>query len=415
MQKRIWIIFLFSSCLQFSIWATVHPVTPETGINGIEVLIEQAMAGDTLLFGTGVYRIGNLIIRKSIKLIGVDHPVMDGEFKWEIFTIAAENVLIEGFKFINSGKSSLEDKAGVKCLDAHHVTIRNNIFDNTFFGIHLSNTDHSQIEGNILKSVSKHEYEAGNGIHLWKCTNARINNNEIQGHRDGIYFEFVTQSIIRGNKCIGNKRYGLHFMFSHDDEYHDNVFRNNGAGVAVMYTKNVKMHNNLFEENWGSSSYGVLLKDITDSEMFNNTFKQNTVGIYMEGTSRILFKHNRFEYNGWAVKLQASCDANSFEGNNFIGNTFDISTNGSLVLNTIDGNYWDKYQGYDLTKDGFGDIPYRPVSLFSYLVERVPIVIMLWRSFLVFLVDKAEKIIPAITPENLKDNKPSIKPYDLNQ
>lgn len=157
------------------------------------------------------------------------------------------------------------------------------------------------------------------------------------------------------------------------------------------------------------------MKDITDSEMYNNTFKQNTVGIYMEGTSRILFKHNRFEYNGWAVKLQASCDANSFEGNNFIGNTFDISTNGSLVLNTIDGNYWDKYQGYDLAKDGYGDIPYRPVSLFSYLVERVPIVIMLWRSFLVFLVDKAEKIIPAITPENLKDNKPSIKPYDLNQ
>ena len=54
------------------------------------------------------------------------------------------------------------------------------------------------------------------------CGNANhalIENNHIQGHRDGIYFEFVTESIIRKNLSEKNIRYGLHFMFSHNDHY----------------------------------------------------------------------------------------------------------------------------------------------------------------------------------------------------
>ena len=90
-----------------------------------------------------------------------------------------------------------------------------------------------------------------------------------------------------------------------------------------------------------------------------------------------------------------------------------MATNGTLVLNTIDKNYWDKYDGYDLKKDGTGDVPYRPVNMYAMIVERMPASVMLWRSFFVLLLDRAEKTLPAITPENLKDNSPSMKPYDL--
>jgi nitrous oxidase accessory protein len=83
------------------------------------------------------------------------------------------------------------------------------------------------------------------------------------------------------------------------------------------------------------------------------------------------------------------------------------------VLNTVNGNYWDRYEGYDLNKDNIGDIPYRPVSMYSMVVERIPTAVLLWRSFLVFLMDRAEKAIPVLTPENLKDESPSIKPYDI--
>jgi nitrous oxidase accessory protein len=49
------------------------------------------------------------------------------------------------------------------------------------------------------------------------------------------------------------------------------------------------------------------------------------------------------------------------------------------------------------------------------VVEQIPPAVLLWRSFLVLLMDKAEKAIPAITPENLKDNSPAMKPYDLHK
>ena len=116
--------------------------------------------------------------------------------------------------------------------------------------------------------------------------------------------------------------------------------------------------------------------------------------------------------NGYAIRLQASCDENIFSENNFSANTFDFTTNGTMVLNTIDNNYWDRYQGYDLDKNGTGDVPYRPVNMYSMIVERIPAAVLLWRSFLVLLMDRAEKVIPVVTPENLKDNAPSMKPYD---
>jgi nitrous oxidase accessory protein len=99
--------------------------------------------------------------------------------------------------------------------------------------------------------------------------------------------------------------------------------------------------------------------------------------------------------------------------NNFINNTFDVSTNGSLVLNTFNHNYWDKYEGYDLDKDGLGDIPFHPLSLYSVIIENNPIAMLLFRSFMVTLLERTEKLIPSITPEEFKDNAPVIKPYLL--
>ena len=109
------------------------------------------------------------------------------------------------------------------------------------------------------------------------------------------------------------------------------------------------------------------------------------------------------------MKIQASCDGNSVENNNFISNSFDVTTNGSLVQNKFENNYWDKYEGYDLNRDGIGDIPHHPVNMYSMIIEKMPIAMIFLRSFMVNLLDKTEKAIPSITPENLKDNHPMMK------
>lgn len=387
-------------------------VVEKTGGITIRQAIAAALDGDTVRIMPGVYKEGNLIIRKSITILGVGLPVLDAENKYEIFTISARGVTISGLKLINTGVASINDISAINAIESDELQVLNNQFENTFFGIHLANCRKSLIEGNRLHSNAKAEHQIGNGIHAWKCDSITIRNNEVNGHRDGIYFEFVTNSLVEANYSHHNMRYGLHFMFSHHDQYHRNIFRDNGAGVAVMYTKSVTMTGNRFEDNWGSSSYGLLLKDIGDSFIGKNYFTKNTVGVYMEGSSRCRFDKNSFERNGWAVKIQANCDANIFSGNNFLGNTFDLSTNGSLVLNTVDSNYWDNYQGYDLDKNGVGDVPYHPVSLYSMVVEKMPSSVMLWRSFLVYLLDKTEEVVPSITPDNLKDLHPMMRKYD---
>ena len=375
--------------------------------------IKSARDGDTVLLNKGVYKEGNIIIDKAIFLIGIDQPVLDGENKNEILTLTGKNISVSGIHFVNAGYSSMNDYAAIKIIDATNILIENNSINNTYFAIHIANSTYSAIRNNVIRGNDKSEHLSGNGIHLWKCSNMLIEGNSIRGHRDGIYFEFVTESTIRKNLSEKNIRYGLHFMFSHSDHYIENTFRNNGAGVSVMFSKKVNMERNHFEENWGASAYGILLKEISDSYISNNTFLKNTVGIYMEGTSRTQIEKNAFNNNGWAIKVQASCDDNNFSHNNFNGNSFDVATNGTMMLNKFFNNYWDKYEGYDINRDGIGDVPYHPVSMYAMVVEQNPTTLILMRSFIVSLLDKAEKAIPSLTPEDLVDNKPLIKPNKL--
>jgi nitrous oxidase accessory protein len=403
-------VFLFSVCTFARTWV----VAKNSSVKSIKSAIELAAKGDTIRIMKGIYKEGNLVIQKSIVVIGIDYPVLDGENKHEIFTIAANAVSIIGLRMINTGVGSINDISAISAIEAKRLRVLNNQFENTFFGIHLANCIGSVVEDNVLHSNAEVEHQIGNGIHAWKCDSIIVRNNKVSGHRDGIYFEFVTNSLVEKNFSHHNMRYGLHFMFSHNDEYRSNIFQNNGAGVAVMYTKKVKMISNRFEDNWGASSYGLLLKDIGDADIQLNHFAKNTVAVYMEGSSRCHFTQNVFSGNGWAIKMQANCDENVYSKNSFLSNTFDMATNGSLVLNTVDANYWDKYEGYDLDKDRVGDVPYHPVSLYSMVVEKMPSAVMLWRSFLVYMLDRTEKVLPSVTPENLKDIHPAMRNYDYN-
>lgn len=409
---RIIFIFLFFINVTFSFAAIIHAGISYP-VKTIKKAVELAHPNDTIFIEKGIYKEGNITISKSISLIGEKETILDGENKFEILTLSGNNFIVKGITFKNSGNSSMNDFASIKIIDASNFIIENNTVNNAHFAIHISNCHNFIVRKNVITGTPGEEQSTGNGIHLWKCNHAIIENNHVVGHRDGIYFEFVTESLIQNNFSENNIRYGLHFMFSNNDQYTSNTFHENGAGVAVMFSHHIRMEKNKFELNRGASAYGILLKEISDGWVLGNTFSDNTVGIFMEGTNRIEVKSNKFISNGYAMKVQASCNQNTIENNNFISNTFDVATNGSLVLNTFTNNYWDKYEGYDLNHDGTGDVPYHPVSLYAMIIEINPIAAMFLRSFMVTLLDKTEKIVPSITPENFRDDSPMMKPYKL--
>ncbi len=372
--------------------------------------VEMVQPGGEIRLHEGHYREGQIVINKPLTIIGVNSPVLDGERQVEVLTITSDSVTIEGLTIINSGQSYIKEMAGIRVSHCKYFTLKNNRIENTMFAIYLAYATNGIISGNQLKSVALDEASSGNGVHAWYCKNILIENNKVQGHRDGIYFEFVDSSLIEKNESFGNLRYGLHFMFSNHDRYTDNIFRNNGSGVAVMFSKFIDMHANRFEHNWGAASYGLLLKEIYDAEIFNNIFFENSTGITLEGSTRINYYNNNFESNGWAVVMSGGCLENKFYDNNFLYNTMDLVVNSQVNDNTFDGNYWSEYSGYDLDRDGGGDVPFRPVKLFGFILSRSPEAVVLLRSLFIDLLNLSERVSPVFTPAQVIDHQPKMMP-----
>lgn len=378
--------------------------------SGIQAAIDKAKDGDTVIINQGVYKQNSIIIKRNLTVIGQGEAIIDGSIAdGSIIYVESTKVHIKGLTFKNVKRTAIKDNAAIRLNNSVGSVIENNKILNGFFGIYLARCNDFKIFSNEIYGNSKTESSSGNGIHLFRCTTAVIKDNYIENHRDGIYLEFVSKANIMQNHSLLNLRYGLHFMFSDGCDYERNKFERNGAGVAVMYSKNVNMRNNQFHHNWGSSAYGILLKDIRDGEIIFNKFYNNTVGVYMEGSNRLYFKRNDFKKNGWALKIMGNCMDNHFIQNNFISNTFEVATNSKQSYSYFDNNYWSGYTGYDINRDGIGDVPYSPVTLFSILSSNNPEALILLHSFFIQILEVAEKVFPSLTPETLKDKKPLMK------
>lgn len=99
-------------------FAHIIYVGPRKKVKSIRSAILMASNGDTILVDAGTYKEGNLIISKQLTLIGDKYPIIDGQNKYEVFSIKANKVVIDGFKIYHSGTSNLDDYAGIKIYDS---------------------------------------------------------------------------------------------------------------------------------------------------------------------------------------------------------------------------------------------------------------------------------------------------------
>lgn len=407
-------LWLLAICLlPLNLYAQYLTVSPEGPIRTIRQAIDQAKPGDTICIEPGKYLEHGLVIDKSLTLCGHNYPIIDSEGQGEIMTIIADHVTVEGLQLQNVGTSYLKDHAGIRVRQKKHFTLQHNKLINTFFGIYLERASDGIIRENEIIGQAEDEASSGNAIHAWYCNRLTVEKNRVKRHRDGIYFEFVEESQVNNNWSEDNIRYGLHFMFSNKDSYSKNTFKNNGAGVAVMFSKGIEMWENRFELNWGRAAYGLLLKEIYDAEIYHNDFVQNTIAINVESSTRIQYHDNLFRNNGWAIKMSGGCLDNVITANSFLNNTMDLVINSNVNNNTFNSNYWSEYAGYDLNRDGIGDVPHRPVKLFSYIIDRTPEAMVLLRSFFVDLINFSEKVSPVLTPANVMDQTPLMLPVVL--
>lgn len=371
--------------------------------------IAASRDGDTVLIDGGLHRVGTLAIDRSITLRGINGATLDGESKGHVIDMLADGITIEGLIIENPGVSDMKEYASIHGESVHDCRLRFNVLRNATYGIYLARSERCTIERNVSLGNAKDEVLGGNGIHLWYSSNNSLFGNTVISHRDGIYFEFSENLVVKDNSALENIRYGLHFMFCHHSHIEGNRFYQNATGTALMYSRHLELVGNAFNDSQGPSMQGLLLKDITDSVVKRNTLTRNTTGVLADNSSRNRVEENLFVQNGRALEVFGNAQKNTFHGNIFFRNTFDVATNTRDNTNDYDGNYWDRYQGFDLDRDGKGDVPHSPVQIFSFWVSKYPELSLLAGSSMLNFLEIMEKAFPVLTPSTLKDKTPLMR------
>ncbi len=390
-------------------------VCPTCEIQSIARALDIAPEGSEILVRKGTYAEGPLVVSRPVRLLGEGWPVVDGRGVGHVFLVRSDGVSIRGFFIIGSGLSGVEEMAGIRAEQVADCEFSGNYLVLNTYALYLAHSERCLIHANFILGESKGQVSGGNGVHLWYSRNIEISKNTVMGHRDGLYFEFSDDMLIENNRSENNIRYGMHFMFSHRNKFRHNVFRSNQTGVAVMYSKSIEMSDNRFERNWGDAFYGMLLKEISDSRVERNWIEGNTTGILLDSSNRNKFIQNTLLGNGWAFEITGGALENEIRGNDFIRNHFDVTTSSRSDANRFDGNFWDTYEGYDLDRDGRGDIPHRPISVFTRWVARYPELAVLLNSPVIRFLETAERVFPGLTPRTMLDRAPAMYPIARSQ
>jgi nitrous oxidase accessory protein len=217
--------------------------------------------------------------------------------------------------------------------------------------------------------------ERGSGIHIYNSHRNTFQANRIRDVRDGFYIQYANRTTIE--QCdVFHVRYGLHYMYADSNIFLRNNFHDNLAGAAIMYSKGIVMKGNVFSDNSGFTSYGILFQDCHDLQADSNAITDNTVGMFLEASTGNRFRHNFIARNAIALQMFQNSIGNTFSSNDFIDNLSPLAIVGRRTeSNWSDGgtgNYWSTYDGYDLDHNGIGDVSVRIVNVFQYLEEQNP-------------------------------------------
>ena len=367
--------------------------------------LARAPEGATLRVPSGRYR-GPFTIDRSIRLHAEPGAQLIGDRHTHTVAIRAADVTLEGFEISDSGLDLGRDHAAIH-VTGPRVTILNNRIHDSLHGVYVRQADGARIEGNTilgtetiarpidpfaaagtpaeseLCDVDLNQNRRGNGIHIWNSSHHLVVRNRIRHTRDGVYFSFVDRSEVYENDVEG-VRYGLHYMYSDENRFEGNIFRNNAAGAALMSSHDIVLRNNQFLASQSHRSYGVLLQTVESSLLERNRISGNTVGVFFESGHGNRLVDNEIDRNHVGIHASDSSDGNEFAGNRFVGNLHTVETTGGNLTSrwTIDGrgNYWDGAVMLDLDRNGIGDVPHRELDLFGSLRRDLPAVGLLGGS-----------------------------------
>ncbi|MDQ0200934.1 nitrous oxide reductase family maturation protein NosD [Neobacillus ginsengisoli] len=387
---------LFS--LVFSLFFIICPEKNMAAEN-LQSMIDSMKEGAVLKLGNQTYE-GNIVIHKRITIIGSGKTVIKGDGTGNVISIKAAHVTLSHLTVTHSSmnRDSAEEYAAIKIYTndnvVDHVTIRD-----SFHGIYLSQAHHNTIRDNNIKGLGKGEIASqGNGLHVFYANDNLLENNTIEGTRDGMFFDYANNNYSHSNK-ISNTRYGLHYMYSDNNTFEKNIFTMNAGGAAIMNSNHLKLKDNQFIFNYGNQSFGLLLLQANDNNIENNTFYMNQRGIYIDQATRNTYQNNKIIQNQIGIELWASSNQQTFSLNQITENTIPAVTIGGKG----EGNAWSKngkgndwgsaFPLTDLNQDGIGDFPVTYHSSLHQLIEDQELTNLFLKSPAIKIYEKMNALL----------------------
>jgi len=374
--------------------------------------IDAAVPGARLVVAAGTYR-GDLVIDKPLQLIGEGRPVLEGSGQGSVVRVRAADVTIDGFDIDGRGGGDLgRDTSGIH-VAAPRATIRNCRISRALFGVYLREAPGSTVERTTVRGIPGLEPgEKGSGIHVWNTDGFRLVGNQIMDARDGIYIQSSPHGFVARN-VASDLRYGLHYMFSDDNVFEDNVFQRAAAGAALMYSKRLTFRRNQFLHNRGFASVGLLFKACDDVLAEDNLIADNARGIFLEGSSRSVFRRNVIAESDTAIVQYDSCSRLRVEDNSFVMNLTPLTLVGRRTDTVFARNYWSDNREPDLDGDGFADRPYRLSNVFDHLRGNLTAADLFAQGFAAEAMAAAESTFPVLEPVPVVDAQARVRPPKL--
>ena len=377
----------------------------------LQSLISIAEPGDTIILRPGIYSGSVKITTDNIVIDGSGVCTIDGMGKGSVVTIEADSVQIKNFLIVNSGGSHDKIDAGVT-LKGNYNTVENCRIKECLFGVDIYQSDYNKILHTEITSLSRREMALkGDAIRLWYSKHNLVKGNYWHHVRDMVVWYSLDNSF---EENMGlNNRYGIHFMYSHNNKIYKNELNGNSVGVFLMYSERTIMTENLIMNSQGVSGMCLGMKETSSNQILNNRFIYSAEGIHFDVSPFVPEKintiaNNEIAFCGSGMFFHNNQEGNLIKENYFHNNLAQVTAEGRTANGNIwTNNYFDDYQGFDLDGDNVGDTPYMLYTYVEHLWDFNKNVKFFYGAPILVILDFLERLAPFSQPKFvLRDRKP---------
>lgn len=373
-----------------------------------------AVPGARLCLAAGRHT-GPIAVAPGAMVWGPSDAVIERPSGGTVVELAAGAVLL-GTTIDGRGGVFDRTDAGVR-MAADGARVEGATIIHAMFGVLAERVAHVTIRGNRIDGGRDAAIGLrGDTIRLWEVQDSVIEANVVDGGRDVVVW-YSSGNWIANNRITGG-RYGTHLMYSHRNRVVANHYEADVVGVFVMYSHDVTLDGNEISHAGGSAGMGIGLKDSGNIVVTGNRLIHDHTGLYLDQAPlqqahTLTVERNRFARCDTAIRFHASGHRSAIRDNDFLGDSSAVAIEGGGDAADVawHGNYFDDYAGYDLDRDGLGDVAYQLRSFEDDLTGRRPVLAFFRGTPALGAADAVTRLVPMYERRTLlTDPAPRMRP-----